>query len=95
MSRDPLDYETPGRKPPVLATAVCPSCGARELIEGRLTSDTPIRFVPKRVKSFWKFNGGVKTLTYACLSCGAITTAIDPDDLRRLVDEPAADDSPS
>ena len=46
---------------------------------------TSVRFLPTRPKKFWTLKNGAKTQTHACMSCGYITTVIDPDDLRRLL----------
>ena len=79
MSQEPLDYQTPRSRDNSAVT--CPHCGSTRVVEGKVSGGT---FLPKRI-SFWSLNTGVKTLTYACLSCGSITTRIDPDDLRRLI----------
>ncbi|MGB7157182.1 MAG: hypothetical protein WBD40_03885 [Tepidisphaeraceae bacterium] len=83
MSQEPLNYQTPRSRDDSALT--CPHCGSTRVVEGKLTGGTGVRFMPKRVKSFWTLSNGAKTLTNACLSCGFITTVIDPDDLRRLM----------
>jgi DNA-directed RNA polymerase subunit RPC12/RpoP len=63
----------------------CPRCGGKRLVEGKLMGGTSVRFRPTRLNRFWTLKNGAKTMTYACLSCGFITTVIDPDHLRRLI----------
>jgi hypothetical protein len=83
MSQEPLDYQTPRSRDNSAVT--CPHCGGTRVVDGKLIGGPGVRFLPKRIKSFWTLNNGAKTLTYACLSCGFITILVDPDDLRRLI----------
>ena len=54
-------------------------------MNGTLNGQLTPRFLPKQIRTFWRLNPGVKTRVYACLTCGAVTMAIDPDELRRLL----------
>jgi hypothetical protein len=85
MPSEPLDYETPGAEP--LPSITCSTCGGTDVVEGRVGGVNHDRFWPRYVKRFWKFNSGVKTVTYACLSCGTVTTVVDRDELRRLIEQ--------
>jgi len=85
MPSDPIDYASPTTPRGGSAALTCPHCGGANTVEGKLAVEGRLRFLPNRVKSFWTFNTGVTARAYACLTCGTVTTTIDPADLRRLV----------
>ena len=44
-----------------------------------------MRFTPKRISSFWKFNGGVELSVRACKDCGNVQLVADSEALKKLV----------
>ena len=81
LSAQPLDYEQnrveePGRP--------CLQCGGRA-VRGNLLSRTGIRFVPDYLRHLWATDAGAIVTAYACRDCGAVTLAIEPKRLPRLV----------
>jgi hypothetical protein len=85
MPPDPIDYQSPQRASTEMPITKCLRCGGADLVVGTLNGEIGPRFMPKRLRSFWTFNGGVKAHLFACLTCGALTAEINPDDLRKLL----------
>ena len=87
MATEPLDYEPPGRSQPVGATFVCPSCGGTDTVRGTMVGGHLWNFLPSGVTAgvLGMRPHAAEAWAYACLTCGVVTCAIDPEVLRHLM----------
>ena len=81
----PLDYETPGEKPRFDAAIVCPACGKDGAVRGTLVDGELSHFYPSGATGSLLANPRVAAYAYACVTCGVVTTVVDPHELRRFL----------
>jgi hypothetical protein len=87
MPSEPLDYETPGENSNFEMAVLCPACGKDGAVRGTLVGGEMWYFYPSGMKgSHWSpASPRTMAFSYACVTCGVVTTVVDPHDLRKLL----------